>query len=90
MRRWVEESDITMPPVEMKQCNETNGEERSCWKINKEKNKLAVDFMENFSKLCGDKRPLKEAIDLSESTKAMKNFFHQEDRRKIGSLWAPQ
>ena len=42
--------------------------------------------MGNISKLWGDKRPLKEAIDLSESTKAMKNFFHQEDRRKLGSL----
>ena len=28
-RRWVEESTITMPPVEMKECNEKNGEENN-------------------------------------------------------------
>ena len=50
------------------------------------KEQACSGLMEHISKLWGDKRPLKEAIGLSESTKAMKNFFHQEDRRKLGSL----
>ena len=38
--------------------------------------------MENISKLWGDNRPQMETIDLIESTKEMKNFFHQEDKEQ--------
>ena len=52
--------------------------ERSCVKNNNGKNKLVAGLWKHLN-IMSDKRPLKEAIDLSESTKEMKNFFHRDD-----------